>query len=31
MPYILDENGDYAVDKDGNKIEYEVEYINDSN
>ena len=29
MPYILDENGNYALDKDGNKIEFTVEYIND--
>ena len=29
MPYILDENSDYAVDKDGNRMEFKVEYIND--
>ena len=29
MPYILDENGDYALDKNGNKLQYTVEYIND--
>ena len=28
MHYILDENGNYALDKDGNKIEFTVEYIN---
>ena len=31
MPYILDENGDYALDKNGNKLECTVEYINDEN
>ena len=29
MPYSLDENGNYAFDQDGNKIEFTVEYIND--
>ena len=31
MPYILDENGNYALDEEGNKIKYKVEYINDTN
>ena len=29
MPYILDENGNFALDKEGNKLEFTVEYIND--
>ena len=31
MPYILDENGNYAFDKDGNKIKFTVEYSNEPN
>ena len=30
MPYILDKDGDHAIDKDGNKIEFTVDYIDDS-
>ena len=29
MPYILEENGNFALDKEGNKLEFTVEYIND--